>query len=169
MSLLGSSILFVGFFINIHSKTVVGGAFSNFAIAALNKYSNFFMSSKGFYNSFSVIPAFYDNLNFSYTKIFGNILHENHALGVFLLFFRYFLKTLFLINFVLTNFFSRFVHVLSVGLGFRKRRRVLRFRRFFELYMGNRHRVSFEVPKKFYIILIRRGNIIFFSNAKNKL
>lgn len=168
MSLLGSSILFIAFFINTHSKTVIGGL-SNFVIVALNKYSNFFMSSKGFYNSFSAIPVCYDDLNFNYIKVFGNILYENRAFGVFLLFFRYFLKTLFLINFVLTNFFNRFVHVLSVGLGFRKRRRVLRFRRFFELYMGNRHRVSFQVPKKFYIILIRRGNIIFFSNAKSKL
>lgn len=169
MSMLNSCMLFAGSFISIHFKNSVTA--SNFVITNLSRYSGLFISSAGFYNSLSFVPAAFDNrdLHFSYKKVFGNILYKKFNFYVYLLFFRYFLKILFLVNFILTNFFNRFVHVLSVGLGFRKRRRVVRFRRFFELYMGNRHRVSFEVPKKFYIILIRRGNIIFLSNAKNKL
>jgi len=162
------SLLFASFFINVHSKSILN--ISHFAITHLDKYAGFLFSSLGFYSYFSAVPNFSGHeLNFNYSNTSGTILRGKFSFNTLLLFFRYFLKTLFLVNFMLKNFFSRFAHILSVGLGFRKRRRFIRSRHFFELYMGNRHRVSFEVPKKFYVILIRRGNIIFFSNAKNKL
>lgn len=129
-----------------------------------------FISSLGFYNLFSSI-LLKDNIKFKLKSNNMLVYLSNNALclEIFLLHMRNFLNVLHLYNFLLNNFFTKFVHVLSVGLGFRKRKRYRRGRRFFELYMGNRHRVSFELPKNFYMILIRRGNIILFSNSKNKL
>lgn len=168
MGMLDGMFLRSEFFINLYNK--ISGKHVYFAGLYVDKFLYSCVSSLGFYSAIIDMPVYYDNgAKLNYSGINSRILFSRSEVEVFLLFFNYFLKILFLVNFMLLNFFTRFVHVLSVGLGFRKRRRLRRGRRFFELYMGNRHRVSFELPRKFYVILIRRGNIIFFSNTKNKL
>lgn len=76
---------------------------------------------------------------------------------------------LFISIFFSKSFFHRFVYIISVGLGFRRRRRNLRGKKMLELYIGNRHRLAFTFDSKSFLFVFKRSNILIFSNSKNAI
>lgn len=84
--------------------------------------------------------------------------------------FNYVLFKIFIIIFYCNNFFIKFIYIISAGLGFKKRKRKFkRGRRVLDLYIGNRHRLAYNMPTKSFIFIFKRSNIILFSNSKNNL
>lgn len=80
-------------------------------------------------------------------------------------FFNYF----FFINFFSKVYFSRFMFFVSVGLGFKRKRKLRKKKKYLELYIGNRHRVLCCVENFSYIVLLRRSTIYMFSDLKRKI
>lgn len=114
-----------------------------------------------------------------------NIIHNNFSLVIvvdtgihvfkkyvnfYFIYFTFILLKIFIIIFYCNNFFYKFIYIISAGLGFKKRKRKhRRGRRVWDLYIGNRHRLAYNMPLKSYIFIFKRSNIILFSNSKNLL
>jgi hypothetical protein len=58
---------------------------------------------------------------------------------------------------------------VSVGLGFKRKRKIKYKRRFLELYVGNRHRILCKLSTDSYLVLLKRSVIYFFSNLKKNI
>lgn len=87
---------------------------------------------------------------------------------VYFYFKNFFNKILFAVFFS-KNFFRKFIYIISVGLGFRKRRRILRGKKMLELYIGNRHRLAYTFEGESFLFVFKRSNILIFSNSKNSI
>jgi hypothetical protein len=103
------------------------------------------------------------------SKCFFLLSRHNFLLNFIFVFWSYFLNVIFVLNFINFSFFKKFIYVVAIGLGFRKKRRSRRGAKFFELFLGIRHRLSFQLPRPFYIMMLKRSNIIFLSNSKKSL
>jgi len=58
---------------------------------------------------------------------------------------------------------------VSVGLGFKRKRKIRKKKKYLELYIGNRHRVMCKLENFSYIFLLRRSTIYMFANLKKKI
>jgi hypothetical protein len=128
----------------------------------LQKKNRFFMNSRGISvlnNMLSVIYYFHNNL-----------LNIKKNINLYFYFFNSVLFKMFIILFYAKNYFYRYIYVISAGLGFKKRKRkIIRGRRVLDLYIGNRHRLAYNLTNKSFIFIFKRSNIIMFSNSKNEL
>lgn len=115
-------------------------------IFILNKHSYIYYILIKKYSSISTFTL--DFIYFYFKSLFNKIL--------FTLFFS-------------KNFFRKFIYIISVGLGFRKRRRILRGKKMLELYIGNRHRLAYTFGNESFLFVFKRSNILIFSNSKNSI
>ena len=115
-------------------------------ISILNKYSTIYYMLVKKYNPISTFTL--DFIYFYFKNLFNKI--------IFTIFFS-------------KNFFRKFIYIISVGLGFRKRRRILRGKKMLELYIGNRHRLAYTFEKESFLFVFKRSNILIFSNSKNSI
>jgi len=85
----------------------------------------------------------------------------------------YIIKLLFnkfyFIKFMFNSFFSRYTYLIAVGLGFRRKKRIKRGRKFLELYMGGRHRLYYFIPQNVFLVKFKNSHIILFSSDKKNL
>ena len=66
-------------------------------------------------------------------------------------------------------FFSRFIFFVSVGLGFKRKRKFKKNKKYLELYIGNRHRILCKLEDSTYVYLLKRSTIYMFANLKKKI
>ena len=106
--------------------------------------------------------------------IYYNLIKKYRPISFFALDFIYFyFKNLFnkivFTMFFSKSFFRKFIYIISVGLGFRKRRRILRGKKMLELYIGNRHRLAYTFGSESFLFVFKRSNILIFSNSKHSI
>lgn len=128
-------------------------------------FNRYFYYWKGLYCLFFNKLQNYKTSEFLNLKNFFFFYSERSIFYIFVLnFFNFF----FYINFFSRYFFSRFMYFVSVGLGFKRKKRKKRGKKFVQLYIGNRHRIM-SLSKNLYFILLKRSSFIFFSDTKKNI
>jgi len=147
---------------NFYIKNIILINFNlNFFFIIFNNYFDLL-----FLNKFFIInnKKFINNYNyFFYLNKF--LKYKDFLINLFINYFNYF----FYLYFFSKLIFCRFLHIVSVGLGFRKKKKFKKKKKFLEFYIGNRHRLSYQLTKNFNILMLKRTSVIILSNSKNNI
>ena len=122
-----------------------------------------------FSNFFYFIFLKNNQLLFDSKLILNNYFFNLKKYNFFIYFFIQFLNYFFFVNFFSKIFFTRFMFFVSVGLGFKRKRKIRKNKKYLELYIGNRHRIMCKLENFSYVFLLRRSTFYMFSNFKKPI